>query len=72
MKTVYYDIRDFKWDVDSKTFYADGWDLFDALTCDHPMLADIPEYILSPYSEGDKKKWVTGLTGKDTSDNVGQ
>ncbi len=30
MKTVYYDIRDFKWDVDSKTFYADGWDLFDA------------------------------------------
>lgn len=30
MATVYYDIRDFKWVNDNKTFYADGEDLYDA------------------------------------------
>lgn len=30
MNTVHYDIRDFLWVNDDRTFYGDGWDLFDA------------------------------------------
>ncbi len=30
MNTVHYDIRDFLWVESDKTFYGDGWDLFDA------------------------------------------
>ena len=33
------------------------WDLFDALTCPHPMLADISDFMLPPFSEGDYKQW---------------
>jgi hypothetical protein len=49
----------------------DGWDIFNALTCDHPMLADIPEYILPPYSEGDIRKW-TNPSQEEPDDNTGQ
>lgn len=31
MNTVHYDIRDFKWVAENKTFYGDGWDLYDAV-----------------------------------------
>lgn len=27
---AHYDIRDFKWSKENNTFYADGWDLWDA------------------------------------------
>ena len=30
MNTVHYDIRDFKWVKEENTFYADGFDLYDA------------------------------------------
>lgn len=30
MNTVHYDIRDFKWSAENKTFYGDGFDLYDA------------------------------------------
>jgi hypothetical protein len=28
---------------------ADKWDIFYALTCDHPMLADIKDWMLPPF-----------------------
>jgi hypothetical protein len=34
-----------------------NWDIFDALTCDHPMLVDIADYMLFPFTEGDYKQW---------------
>lgn len=30
MPTMYYDIHDFRWNAQEKTFYADGFDLYDA------------------------------------------
>lgn len=33
------------------------WRIFDALTCDHPMLADIKDWMLPPFSEKDKERW---------------
>ena len=49
----------------------DCWDIFNALTCDHPMLADIPEYILPPFSEGDIRKWKREKTDYNTGQYEG-
>ena len=36
-----------------------NWSLFDALACPHPMLTDIYDWMLPPFTEGDFKHWVT-------------
>lgn len=33
------------------------WDLFLALTCDHPMLNDYEDYMLPPYRDVDIAQW---------------
>ena len=41
---------------DRTEYYRKMWGIFDALTCDTPELADIEEWMLPPFSEGDIRK----------------
>ena len=41
---------------DRTEYYRKMWGIFDALTCDTPALADIEEWMLPPFSEGDIRK----------------
>ena len=34
----------------------DAWKFFDMLTCEHPMLADIEDWMIPPYPEWVAKK----------------
>ncbi len=35
-----------------------NWDIFDALTGDHPMLADIEPWMLPPQKEREDREWL--------------
>lgn len=40
---------------------TDPWDIFDALTCDHPALADLEMWMLPKFSDADILRWYPSL-----------
>ena len=46
------------------------WEIFDDLTSETPALADIPMFIIPPFSQGDKDKWFKYFGYKETIPNA--
>jgi hypothetical protein len=59
MPTMYYDIYDFRWDAHEKTFYADGFDLYDAEGfCMEAFPSGKKQFVIKNYKTGEFRRFT--------------